>query len=288
MSFTLLAEGSTDFDSTNVAVLDWFVPLPGNVFVPNGSWSNTGQLQLQLRVFFITTTIVPTNIGGTSRFLNPSTSQLGHWAMLIRQFVMRDGRIKYERQVETIDSLEMQLNRVLNDAPLVLRTTTGTTIGHAQSTGPTTICGTARGLTTSPGTPYAEDLDARIGSGGICLAILPGRTEITEVDPLTAPPTLSVDGQQIFLPDALSGVLWGGNRMTVQWEIGYAQLDSSSNYIQTPPLIADRPQFADISYTCDFGQVIPSNGTGCNYNVFLRPGEFGALIYAGDCTGGGG
>jgi hypothetical protein len=276
MSYTIVADGTEVVDNyLGEFPLDWSVLITRDHIIDEGAWFSTGQIQLQLQVFFSVVTNPLITMPGSSRYLNPTQSAFGHWAAESDGFVIADDRLKYERQMSVFNSALIQISNTGLDAPRVFGLTINTQAGHAQQIAELAVCGTVRGLLPPPPTPTALDFSATIGKGSICLKTYPGATEMREKDPfLFVPKLIEFDLFTLALPTALRGVIWAGTKLEVGWLLGYHQEASSAQATIPAPFVVGEVQPALYSYSCEVGVSVPVPGTcspGNNITVIQDP-----------------
>jgi hypothetical protein len=263
MAFTVVADGAEVIDNyLGDLPFDWLSIITRDHIIDQGAWFSTGQLQLQLQIFYSVVTNPLIATPGSSRYLNPTQSAYGHWAAESDGFVLADGRLKYERQMHTFNSAQIQISNTGQDAPRVFGLTTNTQAGHAQQVAELAVCGTIRGLLPPPPTPTALDFSATIGKGSICLKTYPGATELREKDPfLITPKLIEFDLFTLALPTALRGVVWAGVKLEIGWLLGYHQEASTAQATLPEPFIVGDVQPALYSYSCQVGVSVPVPGS---------------------------
>lgn len=263
MAFTIIESGTYVVDNlTGSAPLEWSELIARNIVIDEGSWFSTGQLQLQLQVFFSVTIDPLGQKKNTERFLNPTQLQIGHYALLSDGFVLQDDRLKYEKQAISCVSPIVEISNTYNDARQQFGLTANSRAGHAQQVAEIIVCGTVRGLQVPPPGPVAWENSQQIPKGSICLKTVPGQTEYQEIEPFTgAVKEISLDTKSMAFPDQVSGILWTGYRLEVGWLLGYNQVASTA--IATPPVsfVVGDVQPALFSYSCDTGVPVATAGT---------------------------
>jgi hypothetical protein len=263
MAFTIIESGTYVADNrTGAAPLEWSELIARNLVVEEGSWFSTGQLQLQLQVFFSVTIDPLGQKRNTERFVNPTQLQIGHYALMSDGFVLQDDRLKYEKQAISLVSPIVEISNTRSDVRQQFGLTANSRAGHAQQISEISVCGTVRGLQVPPPGPVAWDNSQTIPKGSVCLKTALGQTEFQEIEPfLPGEKRLIIDTKSLLLPDEVRGILWTGYRLEVGWLLGYNQ--EASTGITTPPVpfVQGDVQPALFSYSCISGVPVATAGT---------------------------
>jgi hypothetical protein len=274
MNFQILSTGISSFDNLiSDTPLNWELALPRDMILDQQSWFSTGQVQLQLQIFFDITTNPEFQKQNTERFLNPSQLQIGHWAIESEGYTQDDGRLKYLKQAIRILSAQSEIRNTLIDARINLSNTINSQTGHAQSISDIPICGTERGIVPPDGQLLTLDNSSVIPIGAICLSTALGQTEFQEIEPyLPDDIQVLIDTNSIGLPDKIKGILWTGYRLDCSYIIGYNSCSSTA--IPTTPkiFVTGKVNPAPYSYTCANGVYVPLPG-------FCPPGTIPTNTY---------
>lgn len=259
MTFAPLYSGTDVFDNlTGSSPLDWNTLLRLDYVVPQGAWFGTGQLQMELQVFYSVTTNVQVAKSGTERFLNPPQAQFGHWAAISNGFVVNDGRLLYERQIHSYKSSQVQVSATQADARQNFGNTLESRASHAVSLTEFNGCVEVTGLATPPPTPSKFLGQANFGAGALCLGIHFGQIELQEKDPfLPGKKEVVLRAKDLMLPDELSGVLWTGHRLEVGWILGTQEVRSSANPVAPYSFLTGPLSVPNYQYSCALGNPVP-------------------------------
>lgn len=273
------------FDNSSKATpMDWDFSIDESVVIPDGGWFNTGVLQLQLLVGFVTTKNPNVAKRNTQRFLNPEQQQIGHWAAISNGYVLQDDRIKYAAQ-QSGWSASIVVNNTYAQAPVLLGTTSNTAAGHAQGISQAVACGTARGIVVAPPNQSALDIGLLIPGQANCMVYGLPEIELRQKD-VFAPTTraVTVNLRDLNMPNVFSGVIWGGYNMSVL--VALYTLELASTAIERPPapFVKGAVTPAIASYTCQTGLPIPSSGARCAPQLVYSEGsEPGCVALAIQC-----
>lgn len=259
MSQKLIANTTYVFDNlAGAASLDFLVPFDNNFVVDYDEWYKHSQLQVETQVFFSITSDPLVAKPNTERFLNPTQSQFGHWAATNQDFVLSDGRIKYNKQAHVFVSPIVLLQGTRPTLPVVTSRTTNSQVDHAQNTTEALVC-----VSLLPTPAPILTGEAQLLESALCMAVYKGQEEYVTIDPYpsAALSSLRLDLSLSGLPDAMQGVLWVGHRLEVGVITSYYTASNTSVLDPGRTPILGRPLFAAPTKGCILGQPVPPDPT---------------------------
>lgn len=276
----LLANDSVTIDNTEgSAPMEGELGILSLLTIPeNAGWLFTGQLQLQLQIFFVVTTNVANSKPNSERFLNPTQSQIGHWSLSAKEFVLDDGRLKYSRQAIRLDSPLIPITSTTRDAPISLSLTRATRRSSIQGSGNAVICGTGSAISQANGQEQLTNVSMLMPQEQLRSDLIFGQMQFRQENNLRAGvKELLVDTSRFLWPDTVSIIAWQGQQVEILWSIEDVTIDSTAENIPLPSFIVGDSVTVPYGYACDRGLVRPAiTNPPC-----LRPD----LIYTDTGTG---
>jgi hypothetical protein len=255
----VLASGTGNAGEASGRPTEWFLSIPEDIVVTEDIWFSTGQLQLQLQVALVVTPSEDIVKKEASRFYNPTQTQLGHWAAFDSDFVISDGRIKYNKQLLSFNSNLIQVANTGVDSPRQYDSTSNTSITHSINTGEIVICGNVETAIIPEALVSIGYLSASVPRGTICMTTAPGRLQLyeSEVFESSEPKNVAINLHDSGLPDRLSGVTWPGYALSWAWTIGHLAAVSSGRQKPTPSLLGGAPLISPAANVCVSGIPVP-------------------------------
>jgi len=243
--------------------------------IPESNWFQSGKLQLQLQILLDVTTNVANAKPNSERFLNPTQSQLGHWAITADDYVLDDGRIKYNKQAIIVNSPIIDISSTRADAPVRFSNTiAGKNGGFMARSGNAAICGKLTGIQVPEPAPISNDISLTFPLEQLTGDFVIGQLQFSQEDTI-APGVyqVSIDTNKFLFPDSIQLTVWQGQSVRVTWGIEIIEADSSAVATPNVGFVVGDVIIPPYGYGCAFGQPIPAptNPPCVSQQLFYQP-----------------
>jgi hypothetical protein len=240
-------------------------------------WFDIGEIQLQTRIRL--ELFEYGNPGRGARFLNPTSSQWGHMALVSDGYTQERVRIESQRQEILVKHPPIAIGGCRNTIPLNLGKTEASKKSHFYSIAEIPVCLKLEGLSTPPPTPSIYYGEGKIPEGTVCLSGDPGAEFYVETNPWGAITNheITIDRLQEGWVDELSGVLYPFTSMVIAIELQWPVV-TNSQLLPTLslPIQGDAP-FPVYGYGCALGNPVPAPS-----NPPCPPGSPGGVWFNGE------